>query len=433
MLQGINISGAEGLSIMNMPKGSTKTKALTKADGETLTRLCIVTKGGNKIAEFNMKIEGATNNPVWEKIYPTLSYAPQMIVDISSNFILLVNVDPIYDQSLLTPEEHSSVGEKLNASLATAAGCYLLRKSDGTLYRSPLISFPYDGENYGRHIYNFNETSDKKSIVYGGWVTIEQSPSITFSFQGLMLIKDAGSKLESINTNGQVLDGYEFSYLLDDNRCVVFQGTDKTGVWTFDMNLTPTFMDFGDNLRSNIPHFFIPNGNKPYAIVDGSIGKIVSKDGKLDYEKIAQLNCAIDVPYTCTKVGNTLELQSYGTIIKIDTITDNVSETQYPEGFPTNVMEYSNGVCYKLSDDFKTITSYNLNTLQITTVNVNWAGNDELISGTNYGGAGFFTVTGLSRSAATLSYLINKETGEVTLLKEQTYTAPAVTCYLPLN
>jgi len=439
-LQGINISGAEGLAIMNVPKESAQTKASTKADEDMPSRLCIVSKDGTKIAEFNMKIEGSTNNPVWERIYPTLTYVPQKIIDISSNFILLANVGAYYDQDLLTDEEKfkGDVRQRLEEPLSAAEGCYLLRKSSGTLYRCPFYRFPdiYSEKQYWKENCDFNETSDKKTITYGGMICFENN-----SYDGLMLIKDAGSKLESLHTNEQMLGGnysYLFSYLPDDDHCIVFSRNYSNGAWSFDMNLSPTFVDYSTNLKSFPPQIFVPNGNAPYIIgSDNSglfLGKITLNGSVLDYVKISQLGELFGFPeHSRSWNGNKLTLSFTGTTININTDTDVVTIIQYPDDFPKDRRLYTDGVYYQLSSDFKTITRYDLNTMKKTTVNVNWAGYDELVSGTNYGGVGFFTVTGLSRTAATLSYLINQDTGEVTLLESQTYTAPAVTSYLPLN
>lgn len=123
-----------------------------------------------------------------------------------------------------------------------------------------------------------------------------------------------------------------------------------------------------------------------------------------------------------------------GSVLNINTEDDSISLKQFPDGFPTSRHEYNeDGVAYKLSSNLKTITCYDSHTMTKSQIDVNWSGQEELVSSTIMDGEGCFTVSGVTRVATFYSYLIEKKTGKVTLIGSQEYTAPAVTSYCQLN
>lgn len=452
----INLDNAVGLALMKVG-----------ADGQPLTkssydgpRLVVLSKDGStRLAEFEIDLDFKPSRRVsgMDEVLSSIYLVPGNIEDFSSNFLLLEDVAVKYSGSI----DNWSYDDNIAFRDAIKPLCtnYILRKSDGALFRSPFFGRLhkyglFDAEGYAREKWQYGivEMNGGKTVVYSGnevpyLVEYEDGTNWGGNIPDICIIRDEGDRLDVKRLGGSVITkNILFSYMPTDNTIVAFADDMSNGVWSFDMDLNPLFVDmskelsdivssnsFGDYQRKLC---IVANGNKAYLLNSANEKLSVHK---LDYsEKEIGCHLVAQSDYNILEVfdvsGDTIVLMSNSLIVTINTRDDSVVFKSYPLGFPNDWrLFHENGVHYELDSSLQDITRYDIKNGEIGTVPVQWGSNDALVSATVRDEAAFFSVYGVSRTAKKLAYLIEKESGQVTLLSESEYSGPVVLGYSKLN
>ncbi|MCR5561373.1 MAG: hypothetical protein K6F58_06110 [Bacteroidales bacterium] len=107
----------------------------------------------------------------------------------------------------------------------------------------------------------------------------------------------------------------------------------------------------------------------------------------------------------------------------------------YPNGFPQEYEKYDeNGISRDFSLD--RVITYDLYTKTIKTVDIKWDSVDcgKPVSGyCHYSGGDYFTINGMTRNATNVVFLVEIETGNVSLTELTEYSGSVVTSYYRLN
>ena len=134
----VDLANASALAVMPYTAGESAIQ--TKAGGEEYgDRLYIVDKDGKTtLASFSFKEDGASNNKIWKKIRETLTLVPNQIVPLTKDLILLSSVYPVYEYTEWGRDAWGfEETDAIDRLLRTLSGPYLLRTSDGALFKSP--------------------------------------------------------------------------------------------------------------------------------------------------------------------------------------------------------------------------------------------------------------------------------------------------------
>ena len=129
-----NMSGARGLAVMAVGTG-----VQTRAGEEAQDRLCIIDKDGQTVlASFTFE-DSSGGSSLWKKIRETLTLVPNEIIPLTDKYLYLQGTEPSYDyvnwrKDALSRQEEIAIDDLLGS----LAGDYILRTSDGALFRSPL-------------------------------------------------------------------------------------------------------------------------------------------------------------------------------------------------------------------------------------------------------------------------------------------------------
>ena len=111
-----------------------------------------------------------------------------------------------------------------------------------------------------------------------------------------------------------------------------------------------------------------------------------------------------------------------------------ITTEKIPGSFPQNWMEYDeNGIAYVMTDN--EILKYNLNNLEETSVPIHWEQVDfgGFVTYTSFYSNGIFSVSGKTRTAQSVTVLIDAETGDVSLTDLSEYSGSVIKSYYRLN
>lgn len=455
----MDLKGVRAMAVMKTLNGRT----LTRAGEAPVDRLCVVDEDGNiKIASLVFEIDA--NNGSWRSIIKSIYLVPERIVPISNHYVFFESCSAECEiQEGATEASIVSLGITPlyleNGSLVYRAysmeGGYLLRLSDGALFRSPVTYLEKQ----------FRVLRDGRMVLLAG------------EGIGMIFLSDKGDKIdvsslplqELLYNEGNVPLVEDFFRLSDgtiffltciepyfwenySRREIEERGLDYTGAWSFNDDLKPYFLDFSDDLklalRSN--HLSVNAGFEDYLLTSVynrgttfSLFKLKKEGDLLDCELIhsATFNSQYDLRYTendvsITDKGDKITIYGYGFTAYICLSESSLTVEPYPDGFPGDRSMYdSNGrACEPGMDQ---VVIYNLNDKTKRVVDVKWdtVSCGKLVSGQCYYNVGdyYYTIKGKTRDAANVVLLVEIETGNVSLTELTEFSGSVVTSYYRLN
>ena len=453
----MDLTNAVALAVMS--SSSTPSSVKTKAGGNNY-RLYIVDLDGNtKLASIDIEVVGDQNDTLWKEIYKTLALVPSDIVQYSKQFLMLKDVRPVCDYDWETELAKLSaaavsdstadlLGRQIRSLFEQVSGNYLLRPSDGALFNCPVVvdgstSFLYD---------TVNSTADGKNLVFipfqgktGVWaIDAGGSP---------MVLSDNGSSLELRSPSQQLFEtgneDYAGFFISPDNRIVPL--VSGNGTWVFSMELTPLFVDYSENLKplmatlngASHHNYACQIGENAYLLYWKSekvqLHKVFIRGDVIDSERIGDSSVRfpkyIDSNVLIRRSETGIVVFYEGGISTINVLTGEMSANVIPSGFPQNPLEYNeNGFAYTC--DGTNVQKFNINTKVKTTIPIKWSttefGGFVSISGIEYMD-GVFIITGLSRTAQTVTVVVDAETGDVTVTGTNEYGGSVISTYYRLN
>ena len=464
----VDLTNAAALAVMPYAAGgSIQTKA---GEEEYSNRLYIVDKDGKTtLASFEFKEEGNFNNKFWKKIRETLTLVPEQIIPLKEDLILLSHVGPVYDYTewraeVWGYEETHAIEVLLNA----LTGSYFLRLSDGALFKSPFNLF------YARDSYESSSsfdrylkfTKDQTQMVlcyhqdaakYDYWkfeptaVVYEEYTSFDPASNMPWVITDKGNSFELRMPSEQLIDHLFCGFMLTKDNTIVPLTVETKGTWSFDLGLNPLYVDYSKELSEVLtykfdPYIFEYNG-ETYVITYGNIGTNDQWKNGLAVYRIYLNNNILDCSLECSEeteyrggssrnaiTESGLAILTDGRKIVIDLINKDISIEPFPDSFPTNWASYDdNCIAYEMTEN--AIIKYDLNTKEKTTVPIHWEQVDfgGYVTYSAYYSNGVFSVSGRTRTAQSVTVLIDAETGDVTLTDLSEYSGPVIKSYYRLN
>ena len=129
-----------------------------------------------------------------------------------------------------------------------------------------------------------------------------------------------------------------------------------------------------------------------------------------------------------------LAILTDGRKIVIDLINKDIIIEPFPDSFPTNWTSYDdNCIAYEMTEN--AIIKYDLNAKEKTEVPIHWEQVDfgGFVTYSAYYNNGIFSVSGRTRTATSVTVLIDVETGDVTLTDLSEYSGPVIQSYYRLN
>lgn len=461
----LDMTGAAALAVMPYAGA---TKAATKADGEEYEdRLYIVDKDGKtKLASFTITDDGS-KNVIWKKIRETLTLVPDDIFHLTDDLIMLAGVDPVYDYNWSSEAWGWEESEAISSTLNKLSGGYFLRISDGALFKSPFdlklekTEFKASSSMTVGQIIKF--TRDKKQMVvcpnestlkYKGmnfqitedlWRN-DISPDSLFPW----VLTDKGNSFELKMPSESLLNMWGsgcFLLTANDRIIPVVQGK---GGWSFDMDLKPLYIDYTQELQDVLSnkswyerYVFDFNGETyivtPYL---DSVYKLFMNGNKLDCSLVCSRdredndwNYSLDAGnYSAASTNSSILFMFNGAKASVDIIRKTIVIEEFPADFPKDWRLYDDtGLAYEMTDDV--IYSYNLNTKEKKAVSIHWEQVDfgGFATYTAEYSNGVFSVSGRTRTATSVTVLVDVETGNVTLTGLSEYSGPVVKTYYRLN
>lgn len=445
----IDLTGARSLAVMQTVGG----EVVTKSHVEPAYRLCVLDEEGQaKIASISLKTAGNESNKAWKKIKQSLTLVPERIVPISDDYLHLDKVRAVHNENL--SEITSGAGEytAINEYLQKLGGGYILRISDGALFKSPL---PYVSvtDLPGAHRRFIQPAPDGKTFV-------ATHPSMGLDLQNPLyfpvIISDQGSAMRITSSPsdflGQILDE-AMVWAPENQRFVVFNHYNtQTGAWSFDHNLKPLFLDYSEKLSSIIARsndlMFTYKGRCYIIDVKETSGAAVAEMYQIAIDG-DRLDCSLTFSTPCDDKLQNVSLNNYKNTITVETeegilyISDYISVNidfgaspsitlgHIPYGFGEFDL---NGKAYKPGID--TIEVYDAFTNQQTVVSVQWNKTSvgRLVSAQmNVTSGDYYTVKGRTREATEVVALIEKSTGLVTITNLTEFGSPVITTSYRLN
>ena len=449
----IDLTGARSLAVMQTRNG----KVVTRSYGNPDYRLCVLdAEGQAKIASLTLKTAGDESNSAWKKIKKSLTLVPEKIVPISDDYLHLDGVMAVHDENLSEITYGAAEYEAISGYLSRLGGGYILRLSDGALFKSPLpnIGMSDSKLEYKRH---FQVTPDGKTFV-------GVHPSMGLDLQNPLyfpvVISDQGSSLKitsnSTDMLGQILNE-TFVWVPDNEMFVVFNNyATKAGAWSFDMNLKPRFLDYTESLseligRYNETRMFTYNG-RFYIMESQYVDKAVA--GYMNEINIYQLtihgdkiDCFLDFSSTidsdfkfsvvpCNSIETdegVLFLEKYSAYVKFGE-NPSITVREIPDEF-FNYSEFdSDGKVY--IPGVELIEAYDAFTGTRTKIPVQWDKTSvgRLVTAElNNTSGDYYTVKGRTREAVEVIALIEKATGLVTITNLTEFGQPIITTSYRLN
>ena len=464
----VDLANASALAVMPYTAGESAIQ--TKAGGEEYgDRLYIVDKDGKTtLASFSFKEDGASNNKIWKKIRETLTLVPNQIVPLTKDLILLSSVSPVYEYTEWGRDAWGfEETDAIDRLLRTLSGPYLLRTSDGALFKSPFDLWDDSGNSFDSFDSFLKFTPEKKHIVlcysqaaqkYRGWKFGCSIDGINENFMPLV-ITDKGNSFELKYPSEPLLDTYRVcGFMLTKDNTIIPLSTQGQGTWSFDLGLKPLFIDYtqelinllSDKLAYEAQSYVFDFKSDTYIIlrkehieIDGqdktgvAVYRIFLNNGKLDcsLELFRESDFYFDLQsnkITSTETGITI--LTNGNKLAADLINKTIFEEQFPGDFPQDWRLYDeNGIAYEMTDN--SIIKYNLNSKKKTQTPIHWEQVDfgGFVTYYAYYSNGVFSVSGKTRTAQSVTVLIDVETGDVTLTGLSEYSGSVIKSYYRLN
>lgn len=443
----MDLTGVQAMAVMKTLNG----QALTRAGETPVDRLCVVDEEGNiKIASLVFEIDA--NNSSWRNIIKSIYLVPQQIVPVSDNYVLFEDCsaeceiqEGATEASIvslgITPLLENGSWKYLAYSMG---GGYLLRLSDGALFRAPvspwgkLFRVLRDGRIAlltGEEMFFISDEGDKIDVSSLSLHELLYNDGNSFFIENLFRLSDGTIFILSHPHNSEISEDYK-------------------GAWSFNDDLKPYFLDFSDDfklaLRSSpiTSHLSVDAGFEDYLLTATyytkttfSLYKLKKEGDLLDCELIqsatfeSQYYLDNNDDVSITDNGDKITIYGYGFTAYICLSQSSITVEPYPEGFPQSRSSYdSNGrACEPGMDQ---VVIYNLNDKTKRVVDVKWdtAPCDKPISGQCfYSGGDYYTIKGRTRDAANVVLLVEIETGNVSLTELTEFSGSVVTSYYRLN
>lgn len=450
-VKSIDLTDAAALAVMASSAVPSSVKTKAPGDGQEYRVFIVDTDGNTKLASFTITVEGNQQDTLWENIFQSLSLVPSDIIPYSEEFVMFANVHAVCDynwrEELSESEEDMEVALQIESLFEKVSGNYLLRLSDGALFNSPVLVS--GNSNYFDDV--VKSTSDGKNLVFMPFqmmVSVEASGSDAFP----VVLTDNGDVLQMITPTQKLLEtnveDYAGFMLTTENRIIPLVSGD--GTWSFSMDLTPTYMDYSASLKSMMStlsgasrhNYAWQMGDDVYMLYRSSkatLWRVFVNGETIDCEQIGSSSVAfpkyLDDSVVIRKVENGLVVFYEGGISTINVLTGEMVQDKIPSGFPQNPLVYDeNGIAYTC--DASTIQKYDIKSKTKTDIPINWSTTEfgSLVSITNSEFVGgLFTITGLTRTAQTVTVLVDAETGSVTVTDIVNYSGSVVSSYYRLN
>jgi len=468
----VDLTNASALAVMPYSDGGSTIQ--TKAGGEEYgDRLFILDKDGKTtLASFSFKEDGASNNKIWKKIRETLTLVPNQIVPLTKDLILLSSVNPVYEYTEWGNDAWGfEESDAISHLLRTLSGAYLLRTSDGALFKSPIDLSLKEGTGFGLDSFDsfLKFTPDKKNMVcvfgefekYRGWDfgVCDDLIEYEYSWQELFpyVITDQGSSFTVKCPSEPLVNSFTVcGFMLTKDNTIIPLSTQGRGTWSFDLGLKPLFIDYTQEL------FNVLNGmttyktyvfdfksdtyiflRKEHIEMDGqdktgvAVYRIFLNNGKLDSSLELFMESDFQFDLQSTKITSTetgITILTNGNKLAADLINKTIFEEQFPSDFPQYWQSYDeNGIAYEMTDN--SIIKYNLNSKKKTETPIHWEQVDfgGFVTYNAYYSNGVFSVSGKTRTAQSVTVLIDVETGDVTLTGLSEYSGSVIKSYYRLN
>lgn len=472
----VDLTNASALAVMPYSDGESTIQ--TKAGGEEYgDRLFIVDKDGKTtLASFSFKEGGTSNSRIWKKIRETLTLVPAQIIPLTADLILLSQVNPVHEYADWTNDAWGfEETEAINRLLRALSGPYFLRVSDGALFKSP-FGLIRNGNNHTPFDCILKFTQDKKQMVIysqqnakgSGWDFLYSDDVVegNYYWQDPMpwVITDKGSIFELKYPSEPFFDADSvFGFMLTKDNIIIPLSTEGKGTWSFDLELSPVYIDYTQELydalglgsykykdEAGYGKYVFTFKSDTYILsrkenieIDGqkkggiAAYRLFMNNGKLDcsLELFKESDFSIDFSssqITSTETGITIF--STGKKLVADLINKSIFEEQFPSDFPQDWRSYDeNGIAYEMTDN--SIIKYNLNSKKKTQTPIHWEQVDfgGFVTYQSYYAEGVFSVSGKTRTAQSVTVLIDVETGDVTLTGLSEYSGSVIKSYYRLN
>jgi hypothetical protein len=244
--------------------------------------------------------------------------------------------------------------------------------------------------------------------------------------------------------------------MLTKDNTIIPLSTQGRGTWSFDLGLKPLFIDYTQEL------FNVLNGmttyktyvfdfksdtyiflRKEHIEMDGqdktgvAVYRIFLNNGKLDSSLELFMESDFQFDLQSTKITSTetgITILTNGNKLAADLINKTIFEEQFPSDFPQYWQSYDeNGIAYEMTDN--SIIKYNLNSKKKTETPIHWEQVDfgGFVTYNAYYSNGVFSVSGKTRTAQSVTVLIDVETGDVTLTGLSEYSGSVIKSYYRLN
>lgn len=456
----VDLTNAAALAVMPYAAdGSIQTKA---GEEEYSNRLYIVDKDGKTtLASFEFKEEGNFNNKIWKKIRETLTLVPSKIIPITNDLLLLAYVSPVYDYTNWGEDAWGyEENQAISNLLYEISGSYFLRTSDGALFKSPFGIQTPEGDvnnvNLGRLLKV--SQSNNQIIVCTSDLAQKQSEIWFESSDGNdfypWVVTDKGNSFELKRPSEPLFERWEICgfILSDDNRIIPLKSS-TNGTWSFDFDLNPLYIDYTPELQSILS---FKDSQLNYLFDFESESYLFGRNyenGLLLYrvfENGNKLECTLVCSQKCDGNDSTINFDYYshsaaynsngilfmfnGCKVSVDVKNGTITKEDFPDDFPKSIRDYDqNGIAYVFTEN--EILKYDLNTKKKTEVPIHWEQVDfgGYVTYSAYYSNGVFSVSGKTRTATSVTVLIDVETGDVTLTDLSEYSGPVIKSYYRLN
>lgn len=461
----LDLTGASALAVMPYSASpSVKTRAGEEEQYED--RLYIVDMDGKtKLASFTIN-DSKYNNTIWKEIRKSLTIVPTSIFFLSEDLLLFG--DSWASHNYIEWQKEASNQEEIDAIsdlLTSLGGPYLLRISDGALFRSPFVVGMMDPDRPMNSLLGnvVKATADAKSFVvepfddsYFGYMIrsyeIFGLGRIGYDMPlGPWIISDKGDYFEMKHPleNIQPFGGGAFGFMVTQDNRIIELGAGN-GCFSYDLDLNPLYVDYAHEVQEVFSRIG-PNyeGIPPFDF-DGDTYVIAQKNQISVYKVYLtanELNCSLlcsarnSVPlgfshYTSITypTDNGINILVPGAKIIIDVVNGKCEIDAIPDDFPQEWNAYNdNGIAYEMTDN--EILKYDINTNVKTSIPIHWEQVD-------FGGFvsysaslcnGVFSVSGRTRDANSVTVLIDAETGNVSITDLAEYSGSVVKTYYRLN
>ena len=446
----VDLTGAHSLAVMQTMDG----KVVTRSYSEPAYRLCVMdAEGKAQIASLTLRTVGNESNSAWQKIKKSLTLVPEKIVPISDDYLHLDGVMAVHDENLSEITYGAAEYEAISGYLSRLWGGYILRISDGALFKSPIPYISMDKSSVRR---NIQVTPDGKTFIA---VNPNNGIDLQNPVYSPILISDQGASLKVISSPSVILGMYADNIIVwasENHRFVVFNNYNtQMGAWSFDSNLQPLFFDYSPQLSPlvNKSRFMFTYKGGCY-IMDWEknsdweqenipshsvhLSQITINGNVLDCSAFVSTQCYMEYEPSYSFETQTIETDE--SILFVDGsgsvhIEFGSSPSITLRKHPGHYSEFdSNGMAYTPGID--TIVAYNVFTGTETQIPVQWDKTSvgRLVTAElNNTSGDYYTVKGRTREAVEVIVLIEKATGLVTITNLTEFGQPIITTSYRLN